>query len=252
MSRIDAVGRQKQAGNIEVGCGKTKLSAQAVALDHRTAERVGAAEHLSGKVEVSDSDCLPDARATDRLTIQRDGSHAVNSEVQFFAQPFQQRHIASAFVAENKVFSHTKALNPAGLSRQTANEFLACLPAEWLVKMNQQQRIRTERFNGTQLLRQRIDQQRNTVGRDNSIGMAIKGHHQRQPFMLPGIGNGLPDDLLMTEMHAVEDTDGNADPFTGGLQLKSSVEQFQADLRFTIYNLRVKQQFAGQLMIDQV
>jgi hypothetical protein len=53
-------------------------------------------------------------------------------------------------------------------------------------------------------------------------------------------------------MHAVEDTDGNADPFTGGLQLKSSVEQFQADLRFTIYNLRVKQQFAGQLMIDQV
>ena len=135
----------------------------------------------------------------------------MHREIQFRAECFQQRHIAAAFVAEREIAAHAEALNLAQVARQSADECLAGLFAERLVEMNQQQRVRAERFDGAQFLRQRINQRRHAVGRDDGVGMAIEGDDERERLVLARVGDGLPDDLLMAEMHAVEETDGQAD-----------------------------------------
>ena len=46
--------------------------------------------------------------------------------------------------------------------------------------------------------------------------MPVEGQHQREGIVLARIGDGLPDDLLVAQMHAVEETDGQADLAAAG------------------------------------
>src|SRR5258708_37994758 len=46
--------------------------------------------------------------------------------------------------------------------------------------------------------------------------------------MLPGVGDGLPDDLLMAEMHAVEHADGQADFPSASSQFGCGVDEFHS------------------------
>ena len=90
-------------------------------------------------------------------------------------------------------------------------KFLARLPAEFFVEMNQQQRVRAQRFNRAQFLRQRINQRRHPVRRDDGVRMPVERNHQRNGVVLARVGDGLADDLLMAEMDAVKKADGQAD-----------------------------------------
>ena len=47
--------------------------------------------------------------------------------------------------------------------------------------------------------------------------MFVKRDDERESVVLAGVGDGLPDDLLMPEMHAVKDADGEADFAAAGL-----------------------------------
>ena len=94
-------------------------------------------------------------------------------------------------------------------------------PAEFFVEMNQQQDVRAQRFDRAQFLRQRINQRRHAVGRHHGIGVPVERDHQRQGVMLPRVGDGLADDLLVTEMDAVKKADGQADLFAAWLAARS-------------------------------
>src|SRR5215475_12161316 len=62
----------------------------------------------------------------------------------------------------------------------------------------------SQRFDGSQLLRQRIDQRRHSSRRHNAIGMAIESDNERNSLVLARIGYRLTNNLLMPQMHAVE------------------------------------------------
>jgi len=47
--------------------------------------------------------------------------------------------------------------------------------------------------------------------------MPVKSQHQRDGVVLPGVGDSLPDDLLMAKVDAVKNTDGQADFAPGWL-----------------------------------
>ena len=63
----------------------------------------------------------------------------------------------------------------------------------------------------SELLRERIDLRRQVCRGDDGVGMAVEGDDQCDAAMLVRVGDGLPDDLLVPEMHAVEDADGETD-----------------------------------------
>ena len=92
---------------------------------------------------------------------------------------------------------------PRSRARPRTNSSPDC-SLNFLSKANQQQIVRAERFNRAQFLRQRINQRRHAVGRDDRIRMPVKRQHQRDGVVLARVGDGLPDDLLVAEMHAVE------------------------------------------------
>ena len=134
----------------------------------------------------------------------------MHREMQLRAERFEQRHISATLVAEDKIASHANALNLPQVEGQSTDESLAALFAEPPVEINQQQRIRAQRFDDTQFLRQRIDQRRNFGGRNDRAGMTIESHDQCHGVILPGIRYGLADDLLVAKMHAIEKSDGDA------------------------------------------
>src|ERR1700683_2130706 len=129
-------------------------------------------------------------------------------------------------MTENKIRADANAVNFSKIPRQTANKFLAGLLAEFFVELNQQQCVRAERFNRAQFLRQRINQRRHAIRRDDGIGMPVKSQNDCNRIVLTRIRNCLPDDLLMSKMHAVEKTDRKADFFAFGLQFICGVDDF--------------------------
>lgn len=48
--------------------------------------------------------------------------------------------------------------------------------------------------------------------------MAVESDDNGDALVLASIGEGLPDDLLMTKMHAIEDADGRADFAASGAE----------------------------------
>ena len=135
-------------------------------------------------------------------------------------------------MAEDKIRADANAVDFSKIARQVADEIFAGLFAEGLVKRNHQQRVRAERFNRAQFLRQRINQRRHAVRRDDGIRMPVKGEHQRDGVVLARIGDGLPDDLLVAEMHAVKNADGQADLAAAGVEFVRGVDDFHSSRRW--------------------
>ena len=133
-------------------------------------------------------------------------------------------------MAEDKIRADANAVNFSKIARQAADEFLAGLLAEFFVELDQQNRVRAERFDRAQFLRQRINQRRHAVGRDDGIGMPVKSEDERDGVVLAGVGDGLPDDLLVAEMHAVKNADGQADFFSPGFSSVAAWMSFMAKL----------------------
>jgi hypothetical protein len=71
--------------------------------------------------------------------------------------------------------------------------------------------------------------------------MPVERNHQRDGVVLVRIGDGLPDDLLMAKMDAIENADGQADFAPGWLQLVCGVDDFH-----------FSQRAAGILPADQI
>ena len=60
--------------------------------------------------------------------------------------------------------------------------------------------------------------------------MPIEGEHEREGIVLARVGNGLPDDLLMAQMDAVEKTDGQTDLAAGRFQLIGGVNDIHGKI----------------------
>ena len=136
----------------------------------------------------------------------------------------QQLDIPAPLVAEDKIRPDAQALDAAQVARQPPNERLAGLLAERLVEVDQQQRVGAQRFDRAQLLRQGIDQRRHPAGGHHRVRVPIKRDHQPNRLVLFGVGEGLPDDLLVPQVHAVKEADGQADLAACGPQLIGGVD----------------------------
>ena len=127
MCDINTVRRQHQTGHVEICGGKTELLANAISFDDPAGNRVRPSEHLARGIEIADANGFANARAADDLTVQRHGGQSVNGEPEFAAESFEQRDIAAAFVAKNKIRTDAKALDFSQIARQVADESFAGL-----------------------------------------------------------------------------------------------------------------------------
>ena len=70
---------------------------------------------------------------------------------------------------------------------------------------------------------------------DDGIRMTVKGDNERNAILLARVNDGLPDDLLVAKMHAVENADGKTDFASVRLKLSCVANQLHqiSDLRVT-------------------
>lgn len=216
MRRIDSVRRQDETGGVEIGGGESELAPEFVPFHHYGREGIGAAQHLTGSVKIPRANGFPDAGAADDLAVERHSRDAVDGELKFRTERFQDRHVAAALVAEYEIRADADALEATEVARELADEGRARLLAECSVEAKDQQGVRTERRHGAEFLRGRIDQRRHAIRGDDGAGVAIECEHHGERVVLAGVGDGLPDDLLVPEMHPVKDPNREADfPGTG-------------------------------------
>ena len=147
----------------------------------------------------------------------------MHSEPQRGAQLPQQRHVARPLVTEGEICAHAKTLDPAETLREVPDKTFPGLFAERLVEMDQEQRLRTHGLDDAHFLSQRINQRRDAMGRHDGVGMPVERDDKTDRFLLPGVGDGLPDDLLVPEMNAVEEADRQADLAAPGIQFRRGV-----------------------------
>src|SRR6266849_2592122 len=95
---------------------------------------------------------------------------------------------------------------------QVSNKNFPWLLTQHLVEMKQEQGVSSERFNDSKFLRQRINQGWHPIRHDHCVRVPVKSYNQCGGLVLARISDGLPDDLLMTQMHPIEKTNCEAHP----------------------------------------
>ena len=228
MHGVNSIGRQDASVHLQIGRRVAELGSKLIALHHRASQRPGPAKHLSRGVKLPAQDRLTYPRAADRFTIERNGRESMNGEMQLGSKTPEQFHITTATMAEGESAADADAAELAEIPGQRADELLAGLAAERFVELNDPCGLDAKRPDGAQLLRQRIDRRRHMGRRDHGIGMAVEGHDHGERLVLLRVGDGLPDDLLMPEMHAVEHPDGHTNAARAGREIGWSAEDVHA------------------------
>jgi hypothetical protein len=132
-------------------------------------------------------------------------------EFQLSAKRLEKRDVPAPLMPKRKRPADTDAVDLPKIQRELANELFARRLTELAREMNQQRGIDSQRFDFPQLLPQRVNQQWRLFRRKNCGGMPVERDRERNPLVLPRVGNRLPDHLLVPQVHPVEHADGHAD-----------------------------------------
>ncbi len=228
---VDAVRGQHEPGDWEIRGGETEFAAAGVAMDYLAGERVRSAKHLPGGVEIATANGLTDAGATDRFTVQGHRAKAMNGEAQFDAKFFEQRDVPAPLVAEDEVAADAEAGDPNEIVCKLADEFFGGLFAEGFVEVEEQGGVCIKCGDGTEFLRDGLQQWREMLRSDDGVGMSVEGDNDGEAFVLTSVGDGLADDLLVAEVDAVKHTDGEGDFARASIEFVGVPEDFHRSLR---------------------
>ena len=176
----------------------------------RLADGECAAQHLPGGVEVAGAHGGADAGAADCLSVERHGLQPVHVEAKRLAKRAEQPDVAVAPVAEGEVCPDTNAVDRSEAVGEFADEFRAGLAAKRGVELDEQCGVDAERLDGAEPLGAGLQQGRRAVGRDDAGRVAVERHGDGAALVPVAVLDGLPQNLLVAKVHAVEHADGEA------------------------------------------
>jgi len=151
---VNTAGWKDEAGNVEIGGGEAEFLAELIAMNDFAGEGVRTAKHLAGGIKIAFLDLFANACAADRLTIKRNGGHAMYREFKFDSKLLEHSDVAASFVAEHKICADADALDFTEVVSESADELVAGLLAEFFIKVNEQEGVCAERFDRAEFLRE--------------------------------------------------------------------------------------------------
>src|SRR5687767_9140868 len=149
----------------------------------------------------------------------------MHDEFQLLAKLSQQRDITPPLMAKGESAADTDAIDIFEIAGEITDELIGGDFAEGAVESNQPGGMCSHRVQDTKLLRERINQERRFRGGDNRVGMPVESDRDCEAFVLAGIGDGLADDLLMSEVNAVENADCHTDFAGAWIQFAGAMDQ---------------------------
>src|SRR3954467_5478806 len=110
---VNAVGRQPKASDGDVCRRRPECSAESIAFNDFASDRIRTTQHLRGIIEFAPANALPNACAAHGLTIQREGSEAVDLKLESAAEISKQFDVAAPFVSKRECAADADAVNRA-------------------------------------------------------------------------------------------------------------------------------------------
>src|SRR5262245_47781153 len=98
----------------------------------------------------------------------------------------------------------------AKVTGEAANKIFRGDLAESFVEVDEKSGVGSEGLNDAKLFRKRIDKWRRALRGHYRIRMTIKSDNDGNAFVLLGIGDSLSDNLLVAEVNAIKDANGEA------------------------------------------
>src|SRR5262249_32687770 len=92
------------------------------------------------------------------------------------------------------------------------------------IKVEQQKGVGAEGFQRAEFLRERINEGRHPLGRDDGVGVLVERDNHAGSFVLSCVAQGLADDLLMSQVNAIEKADGQANLSIFRLELRRAMD----------------------------
>jgi hypothetical protein len=226
MGSVDPIGRTLQSGNAQVGGRKTELRPQVITGHNRCRQRIISPQHPARGLEIAASNRLSHPRAADGFLVQRNGGKPVHDEMQLCSHRLQQLNIPSPLMPELEGISDADAVDVLEIPREAADKILGGQLTEGPVEGDQPGRVGSERGEGAELLRERMDQARSVIRGEDGSRVAVEGDDDGEPFKPAGIIHRAADDLLMAEVDAIEHADGEADFPRSRLEFTGCAEDF--------------------------
>lgn len=228
MDGIDSRWGKDEPSSVNVRSRESELAAKLIPSPDQAGQRIAAPQHLACEVKLAIADGFTDASAAHDLAIQGDGGQAVDHKIKFSAQYLEHSHVAAPFVAKSEGASDTNAVDALVVTGEVADELFAGLLAERVIEMDEQSGVHAEGSNGAQLLRQGINEGWNPILGHDGVGMAVESDDDRHGLLLLRICDHLANDLLMAEMHAIKDADGDTDLPCAARQVQGVVNKGHA------------------------
>ena len=161
-------------------------------------------EQRARLVDPAFGDQPADARAADDEVLVADRIDFLGAESVARAQAAQQREVAGAIVAEQKIRAHPHLRDVQPLDEHRAHERFRIPSRQLRCESDDGDAVHAAARQGLELLLVRHQQRRRLVGTDDLRRMRIERHRHRRRAALFGAPAHALDDFQVTAVHAVE------------------------------------------------
>jgi hypothetical protein len=225
---VDAVGRKFEVGDVDVGGREAEGATELAAVGDGAGEGIGAAEEFGDVAEVAFAEGGSDAGRRDAFVADVDGGGLVGDKVDFAAEFAEQGDVAGAAVAELESVADGDRAQAAEAGGELADEALAIDLGQFPREVDGEDGVDAEGAEGPEALGYRLEQARGPVGEDDGERVRIEGHDHRACTEGSGVENGVADDVLVTQVNAVEHPQREADACTGAAEFGWITEETHA------------------------
>lgn len=226
--RVDAVGREFEVGDVDVGRREAEGATELPTVGDGAGEGVGAAEEFSDVCEIAFAEGGADAGGRDPFVADVDGSGLVGDEAELTAEFAQEGDVAGAAVAELESVADGDRAQAAEAGSELADEAVAIDLGQFPGETDGKDGVDTEGAEGAEALGYRLEQARGAVGKDDGERVWIESHDDRAGAEGAGVEDGVADDVLVTQVNAVEHPQREANACAGAAEFGWITEETHA------------------------
>ena len=209
---VDPVGREFEVGDVDVRGREPERATELPAVGDCAGEGVGAPEEFGDIAESAFAEGGTDAGGRDTIVADVDGGGLVGDEVEFAAEFPKQGDVAGTAVAELEAAADGDRAKAPEARSELADETVAVDLGHLAGEVDREDGVDAERTEGPEALGERLEQSRGPLGQDDGEWVRIKGHDDRLGAEGAGIEDGVTDDVLVTQVDAIEHPERETNP----------------------------------------
>jgi hypothetical protein len=226
--RVDAVGRKFEVGEVDVGGREPEGATELPAVGDGPGEGIGAAKEFGDIGQIAVAEGCADAGRRDAFVADVDGGGLVGDEAEFASEFAQEGDVAGPTVAELEAAADGDRAQAAEAGSELADEAVAIDLGQFPGEVDREDGIDAEGAEGPEALGERLQQARGAVGEDDGERVRIEGHDHRTRAEGAGVEDGVSDDVLVTQVNAVEHPQREANACAGAAEFGWITEETHA------------------------